>query len=144
MSENMKQNGAIRPTVAEGSAAPAKPQPNDPVEYVIDGIRLEIPAALDAGVRRAIEAARRPLPAEMTLTQAAEYLDVSRSFVVKLIKRDELPCRLVGKRRRIPSDALRKYREEMLRKASRDADEMVRLNQEMGLYDLEGPPPKAP
>ncbi|HEY8503517.1 MAG TPA: helix-turn-helix domain-containing protein [Gemmataceae bacterium] len=35
----------------------------------------------------------------MTTSQAAEYLDVSRPFVVKLVKKGELPYRMVGKYR---------------------------------------------
>jgi excisionase family DNA binding protein len=86
----------------------------------------------------------QPLPTEMTTTQAAEFLDVSRPFVIKLIKQQVLPCRMVGKHRRIPSTALVAYREKMFRQAKAAADEMTQLSQELGLYDLEGPPPKTP
>ena len=78
-------------------------------------------------------------PAEMTTNQAAEFLDVSRPFVIKLIERRELPCRMVGKHRRIPSAALRDYREKMYRQAKTAADEMTDLSQAVGLYDTQGP-----
>jgi excisionase family DNA binding protein len=77
----------------------------------------------------------------MTTTQAAEFLDVSRPFVVKLVKRRELPCRLVGKHRRIPSAALLEYREKMFQRAKTAADEMAQTAQELGLYQPKGPPP---
>jgi excisionase family DNA binding protein len=80
----------------------------------------------------------------MTTTQAAEFLDVSRPFVVKLIKRGELPCRMVGTHRRIPTDALSKYSEKMFQRARQAADEMTSLSLQLGLYELEGPPPKVP
>jgi excisionase family DNA binding protein len=75
----------------------------------------------------------------MTTTQAAEFLDVSRPFVIKLVQRGELPCRMVGKHRRIPSDAVVKYRDFMFQQASKAADEMTRMAQEAGLYDEYAP-----
>src|SRR5262245_48126773 len=129
MSESETQHGAT-PT-------------DDRVEIFVNGVRIEVSPVLEAAVRRACEAASKPLPAEMTTTQAAEFLDVSRPFVIKLINRGELPCRMVGKHRRIPTAALRKYREKMFQRASDAAAEMTRRSQEMGLYALDGPPPKA-
>ena len=93
-------------------------------------------------MRRVLEAAARPLPKEMTPSEAAKFLNVSRPFVVKLIKNGELPCRMVGTHHRIPTSALRKYREKMFQRAKKAMDEIVRINQELGLYDLEVPPTK--
>jgi excisionase family DNA binding protein len=77
----------------------------------------------------------QPLPKEMTTTQAAEFLDVSRPFVIKLTKRGELPYRLVGQHRRIPSAAVLEYRDRMFQQARKAADEMARLSQDAGLDD---------
>ena len=113
------------------------------IEVFVGGVRVEVSPELEAAVHRAYKGLLDPLPREMTTTQAAEFLDVSRPFVIKLIKRGELPCRMVGKHRRIPGDALRAYREKMFQGAKRAADEMARTSQDLGLYELEGPPPKA-
>jgi hypothetical protein len=51
---------------------------------------------------------------------------------------------MVSKHRRIPSGALVQYREKMLQRAKTATDEMAQLSQELGLYELEGPPPEAP
>jgi excisionase family DNA binding protein len=110
------------------------------VEIVIDGIRVEVSPELEAAVHRAYKGLFLPPPAEMTTTQAAEFLDVSRPFVIKLIKQQELPCRMVGKHRRIPTDALVQYKEKMFQRAKNAADEMAQLSQDLGLYDTEGPP----
>ena len=56
--------------------------------------------SLEAAVQRACKGSSQALPTEMTTTQAADFLDVSRPFVIKLVTRGELPCRLVGKNRR--------------------------------------------
>jgi excisionase family DNA binding protein len=119
-----------------------QPRLNGPIEVFVGGVRIEVPPEFEAALERAIEAAKRPLPPEMTTTQAADYLDVSRPFVIKLIKRGELPCRMVGTHRRIPTPALREYREKMFRRALAAADEISRISQELGLYEREGPPPK--
>ena len=49
---------------------------------------------------------------------------------------------MVGKHRRIPSPALQAYREKMFQRAKSATDEMAQLSQDLGLYSLEGPPPK--
>jgi excisionase family DNA binding protein len=97
---------------------------------------------LEAAVKRAINGQSQPLPKEMTTTQAAEFLDVSRPFVIKLVKQGELPCRLVGKHRRIPTEAVTIYREKMFQQARKAADEMAQQSQDLGLYAPEGTSPE--
>lgn len=126
------------------SAGAEKPSLRGPVEIRINGVRVEVSPELEDAVHRAYKGLLHALPAEMTTTQAAEFLDVSRPFVIKLIKQGELPCRMVGKHRRIPSTALMEYREKMFQRAKSAADEMAQLSQDLGLYEQDGSPPKAP
>lgn len=102
---------------------------------------VEVSLKLEAAVHRAYKGLCHPLPIEMTTAQAAEFLDVSRSFLIKLLERKELTCRMVGKHRRIPTDALLEYREKMFQQAKNAADEMAHLSQELGLYNAEELPP---
>src|ERR1700757_3578195 len=114
MSDPRRKTVAPKPSKVEESAeAPRKGK----IEIAIDGIRVELSPELEAAVHRAYKGLCQPLPTEMTTTQAAEFLDVSRPFVIKLTKRGELPCRMVGKHRRIPSEALLEYREKMFQQA---------------------------
>lgn len=106
---------------------------------LIDGVRLDVSPELEEAVQRAHKGLLQPLPREMTTNQAAAFLDVSRPFVIKLVERGELPCRLVGTHRRIPSEAVLQYRERMFQQARRAADEMVQLSQDAGLQE-EAPP----
>lgn len=108
-------------------------RPADRIEITVNGVRIEVSPALEAAVNRALQGASQPLPREMTTTQAADFLDVSRPFVIKLVTRGELPCRLVGRHRRIPTPALVEYRERMFHQACQAADEMTRLTEEMDL-----------
>jgi excisionase family DNA binding protein len=145
MAKGRGKGAATRAT--RGSKAPdgAKAsRPGGRIEVFVDGVRVEVSPELEAAVERAQKGLLQPQPAEMTTTQAAEFLDVSRPFVIKLVRRGELPCRMVGKHRRIPTGALRDYKETMFREAKRAADELTRMAQDLGLYDLEGPPPQGP
>ena len=112
------------------------------IEILVNGVRVEVSPELEAAVHRAYKGVCQPLPAEMTTTQAAEFLDVSRPFLVKLIKQGELPCRLVGKHRRVPTAALVVHKEKMFRQAKTAAEKITQMSQELGLYEPGGPPPK--
>ena len=125
------------------SEAEEKPRPGGQIEILVDGVRVKVPPELEAAVHRAYKGLCQPLPTEMTTTQAADFLDVSRPFVIKLIKQGLLPCRMVGKHRRIPSDALVAHREKMFQRARVAADEITQLSQGSGLYDLDEPLPRA-
>lgn len=107
------------------------------VNISIDGQPIEVTPELEEIVHRAHKGLIQPLQTEMTTNEAAEFLDVSRPFVIKLIRNGELPCRMVGKHRRVPSEALVSYREKMYLQAKAAADEMVKIGQESGLYDDE-------
>lgn len=125
-----------------GSSAGARGRADRPVEKIeitVNGVRIDVSPELEEAVHRAHEGLLRPLPKEMTTNQAADFLDVSRPFVIKLVQRGELPCRLVGTHRRIPSEAVVRYRERMFQQARKAADEMVQLAQDAGLYDEELP-----
>jgi excisionase family DNA binding protein len=145
MSKGRKKSGATRATRVSKPAEGVKAsRPRNRIEVFVNGVRVEVSPELEAAVERAHKGLLQPQPAEMTTTQAAEFLDVSRPFVIKLVRRGELPCRMVGKHRRIPTGALRDYKAKMFREARSAADEMTRMAQDLGLYDLEGPPPNRP
>ena len=139
MTKRTRTSGA---TPAPQPAKAPVPEKGGRIEVRINGVPVEVSPELEAAVKRACEGAIAPLPSEMTTTEAAEFLDVSRPFIIKLTKRGELPYRLVGKHRRIPSTALLEYREKMYRRAKEAADELTRISQELGLYDLDESPPQ--
>ncbi len=114
----------------------------DKIEITVNGVPIDVSPELEEAVHRVYKGLLQPLPREMTTNQAAEFLDVSRPFVIKLVRRGELPCRMVGTHRRIPTEALVQYRERMFEQARQAADEMAQLSQEAGLYEQE-PPRKA-
>jgi excisionase family DNA binding protein len=119
-----------------------EPRHGGRIEIFIDGIRVDVSPELEAAVHRAYKGLCEAQPTEMTTTQAADFLDVSRPFVIKLIRRGELSCRMVGKHRRIPTDELMRYREQMFQRAKEAAKELTQLSQDLGLYEVEGRPPE--
>lgn len=106
------------------------------VNISIDGQPIKVTPELEEIVHRAHKGLMQPHQ-EMTTNEAAEFLDVSRPFVIKLIRNGDLPCRMVGKHRRVPTEALISYREKMYLQAKAAAAEMVKIGQEAGLYDDE-------
>lgn len=75
-----------------------------------------------------------PDSAELTTQQAAEFLNVSRPYLIKLLESDQIPFRLVGTHRRIKFRDLREYKSRDDLERRRAADELTHLSQDLGLY----------
>jgi excisionase family DNA binding protein len=73
---------------------------------------------------------------EVTTTQAASLLGVSRPHVARLVDSGRLPARMAGSHRRIRLADLVRYRAEQNRRREL-IDEVVDLSQEMNLYELQ-------
>lgn len=76
-----------------------------------------------------------PVLADLTTTQAAELLNVSRPHVIKLIERGELKHKMVGTHRKLLARDVLAYQAKMYAAQSSALDAMAALDQEMGLYD---------
>ena len=76
-----------------------------------------------------------PVHAQLTTQEAANLLNVSRPFVVKLLKEGKIPCFKVGAHRRVLFEDLMTYKKEMLEESEKARAELARLGQEIGQED---------
>ena len=75
-------------------------------------------------------------PSELTIAQAAKMLDSREGLIHELIKDGEFDSRMVNGELMVVRDSFLDYKRERDRKDASLA-EMVRWEQEMGLYDVE-------
>ena len=75
-----------------------------------------------------------PDAAELTTQQAADFLNVSRPYLIGLLEAGEIPYRMVGTHRRVRFEDLHEYRRRDDLKRRQAADELTQLSEELGLY----------
>ena len=73
-----------------------------------------------------------PTSMELTTVQAAEFLRVSRPYLIKLIDQNEIDCRLVGTHRRIKLEDLIEYGAKLARDSEAAREELTKTAQELG------------
>lgn len=108
-----------------------------------DGAAVPIPDAVATALRAvtAAFAANRgvlinDIAKDLTTQQAADLLNVSRPYLIKLLDEGKIPFTMTGTHRRIPLDALMKYRAVMKEEQRAALRELTQLHEEMGFYDL--------
>ncbi len=69
---------------------------------------------------------------EMTTQEAANFLNVSRPFVIKQIEAGKLGCRKVGRHRRITFEELNQFRQQMRQQSEEALQTLADLSQELG------------
>lgn len=77
-----------------------------------------------------------PAHTELTTSQAADMLGVSRPYLVARLEAGELPFRKVGRHRRVRMDDVLHYKARMREASEAAMQELVALSQAMGGYDL--------
>ncbi len=72
---------------------------------------------------------------EVSPEKAAEFLQVSRPYLVKLLDGGEIPFHYVGAHRRITMSDLIEYKQKRKIRSKEALRKMVEVTEEMGLYD---------
>ena len=112
-----------------------------PVRLGITGEEaVEIPAQAVRLLREMLDQLARgyavaltPLHAELTTRQAADLLQVSRTFLVRLIDEGRIPCRKVGTHRRVRTDDILAYRRATESRRRDALDTLTAQDQELGM-----------
>ncbi len=74
-----------------------------------------------------------PIHAELTTQEAADILNVSRPFLIKLIETGEIHCRKVGRHRRIRFEDLMNYKQQIDSDRMQALDELAAQAQELNM-----------
>ncbi len=74
-----------------------------------------------------------PHQAELTTQEAAELLNVSRPYIVRLLDDGRIPFHRFGTHRRVLFNDVAAYRNEHRRARSKTPDRLPTLDQELGL-----------
>lgn len=70
---------------------------------------------------------------DLTIAQAADFLNVSRSYLLDLLKSGALPVYFVGSERRVRRDDLARYKEQVDAQRRKALDQLTAEAQELGL-----------
>ncbi len=109
--------------------------------------KLELPEPLFqvlATAARALAAGRSVVifhyDDEVTTQQAADLIQISRPYLIKLLEEGRIAYRKVGTHRRIRIADVLKYKEVRDERRRADLKELIRVSESMGLYDDETSP----
>ena len=113
----------------------AESEPVEPIELPAGAVALlmDILEAMAAGQGITVI----PQNAELTTVQAAEVLNVSRPFLIKLLDQEKIPHRKVGRHRRVLMEDVMNYKAAIDTEREAVLDRLAAEAQEQGMgYDL--------
>jgi excisionase family DNA binding protein len=80
-----------------------------------------------------------PHDREMTTQQAADFLNVSRPYLIKMLEQGKIPYTKVGSHRRVRSQDIMVYKQKRNKQRRQNLSEFTAFLQDEGFYDGESP-----
>jgi excisionase family DNA binding protein len=102
-------------------------------EIAVPGAALKLLARVLAHMAAGQGVAIVPSTAELTTQQAADLLNVSRPYLIRLLEEGRIDFRKVGTHRRVLMDSLVAYKRADDLRRRKAADELAAMDQELGL-----------
>lgn len=105
--------------------------PSEPMTIPAAVVEILLHVLSEMALGRAVSVT--PVREEMTTQEAADFLNVSRPHLIKLLDRGEIPFRKVGSHRRISVAALNLYRERADAEQERALADLARQAEELDM-----------
>ncbi|OUL18879.1 DNA-binding protein [Nostoc sp. RF31YmG] len=107
-----------------------------------NGEQIIIPDSLYQVLRQVVHAMASgqaisivPQERELTTQQAADFLNVSRPYLIKLLEQNAIPYMTVGTHRRVRFEDLMSYKQQRDMKRDQFLTELTQMSQEAGFYE---------
>jgi excisionase family DNA binding protein len=125
LAPQLGRRASVRIQIVDGAA------PAETVAVPASALRLFLHILTEMGQGNAVTLL--PTRAELTTQQAAELLNVSRPYLVKLLEEGKIPFRTVGKYRRVRFDDLMAYKRKDDEAREKVLDQLTAEAQELGM-----------
>lgn len=138
---NTEDAGLARISAQELSSLLAQTPKADRAHVKLDGHDLILPRQALALLRDLLSEMAQgnavtivPTHAELTTQEAANILNVSRPYLIKLLDEGEIAHHKVNKHRRIRFDDLMSYKKQRAMQSAKALDDLAQQAQELGMY----------
>lgn len=124
-SSKVKTNSPVRVSAGSGGRSDVE------ISVPVMALRLFVEVLSEMSKGNAITIL--PLHAELTTQEAAEFLNVSRPFLIQLLDDQKVPFRKVGKHRRVLVEDLLRFKENLDAERRKVLDKIAQESQKLGL-----------
>lgn len=138
---NVEEAGLARASAQELSMLLAQMPKAERANIKLDGRDLILPRQALALLRDLLSEMAQgnavtivPMHAELTTQEAANILNVSRPYLIKLLDERKIPHHKINKHRRIRFDDLMAYKAQQAQLSAQALDELAQQAQELGMY----------
>lgn len=137
---NVEEAGLARASAQELSMLLAQMPKAERANIKLDGRDLILPRQALALLRDLLSEMAQgnavtivPMHAELTTQEAANILNVSRPYLIKLLDERKIPHHKINKHRRIRFDDLMAYKTQQAQLSAQALDELAQQAQELGM-----------